>query len=125
MLLGANLSVANYDALLNGWATRQLKSNVSFRVSNNTFYCNGLASRNHITTSFGWTINDGGSNCLGPCTSDTEFIGGAWNDGAPDNTKRVVFSGDFTTTANIEACSIEIKPGVIVTVAAGHTLKVE
>lgn len=64
MFKGATLSTANYDALLNGWATLSLKNNVSFHAGFSK-YCNGELSRQHIIATYSWTITDGGKNCGG------------------------------------------------------------
>jgi surface protein len=65
------LSTANYDATIIGWATRGingginggiLKQGVTFSGGNST-YCNGLGARNFLIN-YGWTIYDGGLNCV-------------------------------------------------------------
>ncbi len=63
------LSIANYDALLNGWSTldngeTQVPSNVNFTAENSQF-CLGEPGRT-ILEDLGWTIFDGGPNCLTP-----------------------------------------------------------
>jgi surface protein len=69
MFLGAQLSTANYDATLIGWATIEpnetpLKPNVIFWGGNSN-YCNGESARNSIIQNYGWTITDAGLNCSG------------------------------------------------------------
>lgn len=58
---GAGLSLANYDALLNGWAAEALHPAVAFDAG--TAEYNGLARYAHDTVLIGadgWTISDGG-----------------------------------------------------------------
>ena len=76
MFSGAQLSTANYDATLIGWATigpneTPLKPNVTFSGGNSN-YCNGETARNSIISDYGWTITDAGLNCdLSTETFDT------------------------------------------------------
>jgi surface protein len=59
-LADAELSSANYDALLNGWSQLQLKPGLSFNAGNSRFSEAGLAARESIISNFGWTIFDSG-----------------------------------------------------------------
>jgi surface protein len=76
---GAQLSTANYDALLIGWSTigpneTPLKPNVTFSGGNSN-YCNGEAARNSIISTYGWNITDAGLNCeLSTETFDTTVL---------------------------------------------------
>lgn len=49
----------------------------------------------------------------------TIWNGTLWSNGLPDATKRVIFNGNYTSTGDIEACSIQVQSG-IVTVLANH-----
>jgi surface protein len=67
MFYGVQLSTANYDDTLIGWATigpneSPLKPNVTFSGGNSN-YCNGETARNSIIQTYGWTITDAGLNC--------------------------------------------------------------
>ena len=62
MFSGAGLSTENYDALLEAWSELELQSNVSFSAGN-SMYCKAEASRQKISTDFGWTIIDQGRAC--------------------------------------------------------------
>jgi surface protein len=62
MLTNTNLSTANYDLLLTGWATQNVQSNVSFSAGS-IKYSNDAAvttARNTLSGK-GWSIRDGGS----------------------------------------------------------------
>jgi surface protein len=67
MFSDAQLSTANYDALLIGWSTispneTPLKPNVVFS-GGTTKYCNGATARSSIISTYGWAITDGGLDC--------------------------------------------------------------
>jgi len=57
------LSTANYDSLLNGWASQSpnLKNSVSFHGGNSKYSLSGNASRNGVLIgTHSWSITDGG-----------------------------------------------------------------
>jgi surface protein len=58
-LAGTSMSVANYDALLNGWATQTTRSGVIFS-SDLQYTQSGKIGRDTLTGTKGWTINDAG-----------------------------------------------------------------
>ncbi len=59
MFNNANLSVINYDALLEGWSIQSVKSNVRLDVDS-YFSSNASAARDSLVNVYGWTINDNG-----------------------------------------------------------------
>ena len=59
MFNGVTLSTANYDALLRGWSTLTLQSNVTFDGGNST-YCNAVARAMLDEAPNNWTITDNG-----------------------------------------------------------------
>ena len=56
------LSTENYDAMLIGWASQSLQSDVSFNGGDSS-YCEGEAAREYIISTFGWNIIDMGKKC--------------------------------------------------------------
>jgi hypothetical protein len=56
MLNGTALSVTNYNALLNGWASQTLQSGVQFGVQGLVYTSTGLTGRNRLTGTYNWTI---------------------------------------------------------------------
>jgi surface protein len=73
MFDGVELSTANYDDLLIGWASitpneTPLKQNVVFSGGNSK-YCNGASARTSLISTYGWSITDGGLDCT---SLDTE-----------------------------------------------------
>ena len=68
MFRGAKLSTGNYDSLLIGWSTitsleDSLKQGIAFDAGNSK-YCNGDLARASLVSNYGWTITDGGLDCL-------------------------------------------------------------
>lgn len=49
---------------------------------------------------------------------------GSWSNGAPTSTKKVVFSANYSSTSNIDACSVEVTAGNVV-INPGHILHVQ
>jgi hypothetical protein len=70
MFNGTQLSTANYDATLIGWATitppeTALQPNVTFDAGTSK-YCNGASARSILTSApNNWTIIDNGQDCTG------------------------------------------------------------
>lgn len=59
MFQNVTLSTANYDALLIGWNSQNLNSNVTFSGGNSQ-YCIGEAARENMLSINQWSITDGG-----------------------------------------------------------------
>jgi len=72
MLVGVTLSSANYDSLLVGWDAQTLHTAVSFHGGNST-YCSQEAAdaRVDMTSTYSWTITDGGQHCPATCNVTT------------------------------------------------------
>jgi surface protein len=132
MFDGAQLSTANYDDTLIGWATIEpnetpLQPNVVFDGGNSK-YCNGASSRESIISTYGWTITDAGLDCTSLDTEtfdkvalklypnpvinvlnvkvDDNLINQPYN--VFDSLGRVVLNGnivDIDTTINVEQLS--------------------
>ncbi|WP_289031615.1 BspA family leucine-rich repeat surface protein [uncultured Paraglaciecola sp.] len=60
MFSNTSLSISNYDALLNGWATLALQSSVSFDAGTSRYTADAGAARDTLTVTFNWVITDGG-----------------------------------------------------------------
>lgn len=65
------------------------------------------------------------SNVVIVSIASTIWNGTAWSNGAPDNTKNVIFNGSYTSSGDVQACSVRVNPGAIVVFQSGHTLWVE
>lgn len=79
----------------------------SFRVTNST------GCKSPSSTTFNITNQ-----------SSTTWNGTAWSNGTPDSSKGVVFSGPYTITSDLNACSLTIASGVNLVVPTGVTLNV-
>ena len=62
-LVDSTLSTENYDALLIGWAAQSVRINITIDFGNSQYTAGGAAeaARNTLTTTYSWTISDGGS----------------------------------------------------------------
>ena len=60
------------------------------------------------------------------CGSTTKtWNGTAWSPaGTPTKRDAVIFTGNYTSTASLDACSVTVNTGSAVTFASGHTLRV-
>ncbi len=60
------------------------------------------------------------------CGATTKtWNGTAWSPvGAPTSKDAVVFAGNYTSTATLDACSVTVNTGATVTFVSGHTLRV-
>ncbi|MGL2963725.1 T9SS sorting signal type C domain-containing protein [Flavobacterium sp. RSB2_4_14] len=54
----------------------------------------------------------------------TTWDGTTWSNGSPTATTRAVFSGNFSSTFDINACSVEVLSGAV-TINSAHTLTVQ
>lgn len=57
-------------------------------------------------------------------TITSTWNGTTWSNGVPVRNVAAIFAGNYTSTANLEACSVTVNTGANVTIAAGHTLTV-
>ena len=74
MFLGVDLSVENYDGILNGWnSLPSLQLNVDFGAGNNV-YCQADTARDNIINMYNWNITDGGRDCSSLALAITDFV---------------------------------------------------
>ena len=121
------LSTSNYDSTLIAWSMLDLQSNVPFHGGRSK-YCDSRMARDYMINHFHWTIIDSGpqsQNCV-LCGAITEYDGGVWSNGFPDSSMRAIFKDDYDTIlgTDLDVCSIEIKPGVTVSVVPGTVVKI-
>lgn len=57
--------------------------------------------------------------------STTTWNGSAWSNLAPTNTKRAIFTGNYSIATSVEACACEIKPSVIVNIPANRYFEIQ
>jgi len=76
MFNGVNLSISNYDALLNSWSAQTLKPNIIFNGGNSKYSSAASAARNILTSApNSWVITDGGL-FVSPSTISNPAISG-------------------------------------------------
>ncbi|CAM4437448.1 reprolysin-like metallopeptidase [Flavobacterium terrigena] len=55
-------------------------------------------------------------------TITSTWNGSAWSNGVPVRNVAAIFAGNYTSTADLEACSVTVNAGANVTIATGHSL---
>ncbi|WP_347066075.1 M14 family zinc carboxypeptidase [Flavobacterium sp. WV_118_3] len=55
-----------------------------------------------------------------PCATSTTWNGSSWSNNAPNNDVHAIINGNFTSSANLEACSLTINGTAVVTIQSGH-----
>jgi hypothetical protein len=58
------------------------------------------------------------------CAMTTTWNGTSWDKGLPNANKNVVFSGNYSSTGSISACSVQVSNNAVVTINSGHTLTI-
>ncbi|MEN9908113.1 MAG: hypothetical protein RLZZ540_1262, partial [Bacteroidota bacterium] len=101
-----------------------------------------------------WTINPGGYTGTGTTTTISGLVAGtynfavsngscssstvnvvinpvitntwttSWSNGTPTSLQAIIFNGNFSSTANLEACSCQVAAGASVVINSAHTLTV-
>jgi hypothetical protein len=56
--------------------------------------------------------------------SKTTWNGLTWDSGNPDSTKKAVFTSNYNLPNDIQACSLQVDPNVVVTVQPNHTFTI-
>ena len=59
------------------------------------------------------------------CSSSTTWNGSSWSNGVASATKNVIFTGNYASTTDLEACSLVVTNNSQVTFNLGHTLIVD
>jgi hypothetical protein len=82
----------------------------------------------NVTFTASFTTNMSGGYAIGPKTGivcgdlTSTWNGTTWSSGTPGKVTAVTFTGPYSSTADLDACSVTINTGVNVTFNAGHTL---
>ncbi|MCY3414927.1 MAG: BspA family leucine-rich repeat surface protein [Candidatus Heimdallarchaeota archaeon] len=72
MMSGVDLSILNYDSLLNGWSALTLQSGVIFSAGNSMYSYLSYYARQKLVNTYSWSISDGGFQA--PSNSADRFI---------------------------------------------------
>jgi hypothetical protein len=81
----------------------------------------------NVTFTATFNTNMSGGYAIGPKTGivcgdlTSTWNGTAWSNGAPSKVTAVTFTGNYSSTADLDACSATINTGVNVTFNPGHT----
>lgn len=59
------------------------------------------------------------------CAMTTTWDGVSWDKGEPNSNKNVVFTGNYNSTSNLSACSIQVANNAIIVINSNHNLTVE
>ena len=73
-----------------------------------------------------WTVTNGACSAADSVAinvgDSTTWNGTSWSNGTPDATKAAIFTGNFTIGADMEACSLTVTSGAIVSVTSGFNV---
>ena len=127
--------------LLEAPSVGNLKRNGTNLITGNTFtqkdINDGLISytnseTTNVSTTFkvdvknannGWVPSRTVTINIVPCGSvTTVWNGTGWTNGTPTKTTAVSFTGNYSSSSNLEACSVTVNSGVNVVINTGHTL---
>ncbi len=80
------------------------------------------------TTYFRAVIQNGScSEIYSPVTAiivkSTTWNGSAWSNSAPDSVTAAIISGNYTSSGNINACSLTVNNNAVVIIASGHNVQ--
>lgn len=122
MFSNINLSTANYDSLLIGWASLpSLQSGVPFHGGDSK-YCAGVTARDTtLVGTYGWTITDGGISCdlINPTATVNFPANNFYNDTASPAT--VIFNCSATDNYNLASLKLYITNGQNISFAQNQT----
>jgi hypothetical protein len=97
MLNSSDLSIANYDATLTGWANQAVQSGVTLGADG-LYYCQSAADRQSLIDTYGWTIIDAG----GDSVVTIEFNSAAYSADENAGTMEISYTvtSDFVSTTS-------------------------
>lgn len=70
-----------------------------------------------------WVIDD--VKLSGRKPAATTWNGSAWSNGVPTNSKRAIFTGNYSVATSVEACACEIKSAVVVNIPANRYFEIQ
>ncbi len=123
------LTLSGYTGSIIKWQSSTVSnfsSNVTDIANTTTSY---VVSNLTTATYYRAVIQNGGCSTVYSSIAQilfatTTWDGMLWDNGAPNSSTKAVFSGNYTSTGDLQACSIEVNPNVVVTVKSGHTFTV-
>ena len=94
--------IANTTTVLTGASIGALTASAYFRAVVRNGSCNVVYS-----------------DAVGVIVKSTTWNGTAWSDGAPDSSTAIVFAGNYTASADLQACTITVQNNAVVTIPSG------
>jgi subtilisin-like proprotein convertase family protein len=122
------LSLAGYSGTITGW-----ESSADGFATAGTPIANATAALEYLnlteTTSFRAVISGVCGNVYSSVAtvtvgSSTEWNGTAWSNGVPNESSAVTFSGDYTSSGNLSACSVVVTNNAAVVLATGNDITI-
>ena len=123
------LTLSGYTGNIIKWQSSTV-SNFSSNVTDIANTSTTLVVSNLTSSTFyRAVIQNGSCNVAYSATAQILFVtttwdGNLWDNGVPNSTTKAVFAGNFTSTGDLQACSIEVNPNVVVDVLSGHTFTI-
>lgn len=71
-----------------------------------------------------FAMNEIVNNIQLKCPNTTTWNGTSWSNGLPNEDTQVTFSGNFTSSSDLDACSVAVTGTAVVNFVSGHNLKV-
>ena len=71
-----------------------------------------------------FAMNEIVNNIQLKCPNATTWDGTSWSNGVPNEDTQVTFSGNYTSSSDLDACSVSVTETAIVNFVSGHNLKV-
>jgi hypothetical protein len=91
----------------------------------NTTSVSGIIAGNHTYTVLSGictSVASASVPIIAPLTAT--WNGSVWTNGPPISTQALIFSGNYNSVGDLEACSCQVNAGAVVIFKGGHTLKV-
>ena len=71
-----------------------------------------------------FAMNEIVNNIQLKCANATTWNGTTWSNGLPNEDTQVTFTGNYTSSSDLDACSVSVTGTAVVNFVAGHNLKV-
>ncbi|WP_264535482.1 T9SS sorting signal type C domain-containing protein [Flavobacterium sp. N1736] len=119
-------SVTLTDLPSGAWTLERSPGLITTTGSGTSYTVTGLAVGTYtfrVTNSAGCK-SPSSANVVITDQSSTTWNGSVWSNGIPDTTKAAIIAGPFTVSADLNACSLTINPGIAITVPSNRTLNI-
>ncbi|MEC4051111.1 hypothetical protein OX284_016875 [Flavobacterium sp. SUN046] len=123
------LTLSGYTGSIIKWQSSTV-ANFSSNVSDIANTTNSYVVSNVSTaTYYRAVIQNGGCSSVYSSTAQLLFVtttwnGTLWDNGTPNSSTKVVFAANYTSTGDLQACSVQVNSNVVVSVQSGHAFSV-